>query len=578
MSKARLWPVAVAGAIWLSLFAACDRRPGGTVMDNAGAQSAGAPDGSGVVAVINGENLTGEDLEIFARRIIPDFKGETRAEWNAAIDMLINNRLLARKAQAEKVDLAPRVRSRVETAVNALWETPYWNAVVRDTVKLTDADFRKKAPKFHGSLTARQMVVGDLKEAESLHRAVVADPASFERLVREKSEGLTAHNGGVVSNITKDSPQYSREILDALFAMNPGDISPVMKSQIGYTFFAVLEKVTPEEMERRWRAEVTPSLRKAKELEVWEAHVDRLAKKFRIRVDEKTVKAYLQAREKGRDVTKYANRVAFTIDNTAFHLAELVDPSGLGVVHGALTLETIVNKRARQYVVAREAERIGLKRKFPKVAMEERYVRENILARAYLDHRARGIEVSDKDLIEYYRSNREKFRRPRIYEISAIETRSPDRLKQIYRALAEGKAFGDVADEWSDNREKQPHGKVGRIREDRLSKEFAPAVKALRPGEYAKAPVELPLGEGRKLYVVLRLDAVREAGYIPFGEASRDDLRKAVTAHRREAIVKTVMEELRRENRVEIRPEYYRFADGRAERIGKSKGHGGGRS
>jgi len=567
------------GAVVLALLAllagACERRHAPPAGDNATRERAAPAAAGDVVAVINGEPLTGADLDLFARRIVPDFAGKSRAEWNAAIDMLINNRLLARKAEAEGLDRVPRVKAKVDAATNGLWETPYWNAVVRPTVALTEEDFRKKAPRFQGSLTVRQMVVSDPDLAESLRRAVLADRASFERLVKEKSEGLTAEHGGIVSHITKDSPQYSREILDRLFASAKGDITPVMKSPIGYTFFEVLDKETPEEMERRWRREAAPELLKEKALSVWEKHLDRLAARSRIRVHEKTVRAYLEARRQGKDLTGFANRPAFTIDNVTYYLGELVDPSGIGVVHGAPSLETIVNKRVKQHLVAREVERTGLRAKFPGIALEERYVRENVLARAYIDHRARGLSVSEAEMRQYYRENRSKFLRPRTYEISAIETRSPDRLRRIYEALAAGRAFGDVAQEWSDNRDRQPRGKVGRIREDRLSKEFAPAVKSLAVGEYTKRPVELPLGGGKTLYVVLRLDAAAEPGYIPYERVPKDDIRKAVLARKREAVVKTVMEELRRENRVEITPAYYRFADGQAARNSRAGGGGG---
>lgn len=568
-----------AAAGLLIAFAACDRGPRPPEAGNARGQA--QPEqrgeaGDSVAAVINGEAVTWKELELFAREILPDFKGESRAEWNEAIDMLINNRLLSRKAAAAKVDAAPRVRSKADMAANAVWEVPYWNAVVRPGVKLTEEDYRKRAPRFSGALTVRQMVVSDRGDAESLRAAVMRDRGSFERLVKERSEGLTAHQGGVVSNVTKESPQYSKEILDRLFAMNPKEISPVMKSEIGYTFFEVMEKVTPEEMERRWRKEITPVLLKDKELEVWEKHLDGLVAKCRVRVHRGAINAYLAARGKGGDLTRFANKPAFTIDNTTFYLGELVDPSAVGVVHAPGTLETIVNKKVRQYAVAKEVDRIGLKAKFPQVALRERFLRENVLARAYIDYRAQGIAVTDAEIREYYQKNRAKFFRPKIYEISAIETRSPDRVKEIYRELREGKDFGDVAEKWSDNRDRQPRGRVGPIREDRLSKEFAPAIKSLGAGQVAEKPVELPLAEGKKLYVILRLDGIRKEGYIPYSQVNRDDIRKAITARKREDVVKTVMEELRRENKVEIRPEYYRLADGAAEknrRAGRKDGH-----
>jgi len=342
-----------------------------------------------------------------------------------------------------------------------------------------------------------------------------------------------------------------------LFDSKDGEISPIMESQIGYTFFLTVKKTSVEEVRELWKKSVSSKLLSQKSRTVWEKHQEDLLKKHKVEIYKKTLESYLKALEEKKSVADLKGSPLLKIDNTTYFFSDIVDPSGSGIVHGDGAIESLIEKRIRQHALSREFEKY--KQGYPEIKIREKYIKENILARAFMDYRSRDIRITKEDIRAYYEENRKKFVRPMMYDISAIETKSSDRLKKIYGQLAGGEDFGKVAEKWSDGIEKYPKGHVGLIPEGRISKEFS-VVRTLKPGQYTEPPVKLPLSEaGQNIYVVLKLNRVEKERLVPFSEVDKAEIQKAVMARQREEIAKRVMREIAERNKVSITPYYYEF-------------------
>lgn len=77
-------------------------------------------------------------------------------------------------------------------------------------------------------------------KAEQARERAVADDADFAELAGELSEGPSAPNGGDLGFFTKDRmvPAFS----EAAFALQPGEVSPVVKTRFGYHVIKVEER------------------------------------------------------------------------------------------------------------------------------------------------------------------------------------------------------------------------------------------------------------------------------------------------------------------------------------------------
>lgn len=532
-----------------------------TVTENASvpADNGSAALETNVLFTINGEPVHTAELRIFMQGVAPEKAGDAAAALPGRVDTFINNRLIAAKAVKEGLDKDPAVRSRMEVRGNQLWRDPYWNRVVLPAVRIDEKALRAKIPPMEEQISLQQIVANTEAEAERFRGRVVSGE-DFGKIAQENSVGLTARNEGKVGFVRRDTTMYDRAVTDVLFRMKVGEVSPVLHTELGDSVFKVLERRTADQFRKEWLDQNRKRLVGELEQEAWDKDMDRLFRKKKVVVNRKVIDAYMAARKKSAPLDTFLQKTAFTIDGVSFLLGDLIDPSGTGVIHGEGTLEIIVNKRAGEFVVAREVERLGLREHFPEIRSRERLIREDILAREYVRHRTRDLKVTKEELRGEYEARKERLVVPRSFDVSLIETKSKARLEEIFAMLKSGAPFDEVAEKWSDNR-KLKGGRLGFVEEDRIAPEFAD-VRKLKVGEYSKTPIRLHAEkENVDLYFVARLNAVREKKPISFKEADKDSLGKAVMARKREVVVESILGELRKENVVTFAPAYSRFVE-----------------
>lgn len=516
------------------------------------------PETGKVLFRINGDPVGEAELAVFAET----FQGGNEAKGKSTpaelVDTLINNRLLAGLAVKEKIDTLPGVRGKLEIRKNKMWIDPYWSKVVRPTVRITDKEIMAKAPKTEEMVAIQQFVADSRERAEEIReRALAGD--DFGKLIKAHSRGLSAENEGKAGYIKRDSSNHDPKTMEEVFRLKPGEYTPVAETQIGFWFARVLDRKSPEQFRKEWFSANRDKVRSDLERDAWMKHRVELTKRYKVSVNQKSIDQYFAARKAKSNLEAVLGKVAVTIDGATFSVRDLVDPSGTGIIHGEQTLDMIANDRLEEYVISRELEKKGLKKDFPNLVIKERFLTEDLLARKYIDARTRGAKATEDELRALYEERKDRFRSPRSLDVSLIETRSEKRLETIYARLGSGVPFGVVADEWNDNK-KVPEGRLGFVEEGKIAPEFA-AVKTLKPGEYLKDPIRLSRDGKVLLYVVARVNDLREARPLSYEEVKRGQLEKAVIARKREAIVKKIMEDLRKDNKVEFTDQYKALAE-----------------
>jgi hypothetical protein len=516
------------------------------------------PETGKVLFRINGNPVGEAELAIFADTFQGGNESKGKSTPAEMVDTLINNRLLSERAVKEKIDTLPGVRGQLEIRKNKMWIDPYWSKVVRPTVRITDKEIMAKAPKMEEMVAIQQFVADTREQAEEIRKRAMAGE-DFGKLIKAHSRGLSAENEGKIGYIKRDNPTHDPQTIEEIFRLKPGEYTRVTETKIGFWFARELDRKSPEQLKKEWFSANRDKVRSDLERDAWMKHRGELTKRYKVTVHQKAIDQYFAARKTKKNLDAALAKDAVTIDGAAFSVRDLVDPSGTGIIHGEQTLEMIANDRVEEYVISRELEKLGLKKDFPKLVIKERLLTEDLLARKYIDARTRGVKVTENELRALYEERKDRFRSLRMLDVSLIETRSEKRLETIYAQLGSGVPFGKVAAEWNDNK-KVPEGRLGFVEEDKIAPEFA-AVKTLKPGEYLKDPIRLSRDGKVLLYVVARLNDLREARPLSYEEVKRGQLEKVVVARKREAIVKKIMEDLRKENKVEFTDQFKALAE-----------------
>lgn len=544
---------AVLAALALSSLAAASL--GSAAIDNL--SPTGFPSGA-ILFRINGSPVEEREFRRFLEIAFREEPDPSASRLPVLADSFINNRLLAAGARAEGVDKLPAVRSRIETRLNRLWPGVLWEEVVKPSLRIEEKDLADMVPAMEDAVSLQQLTVESRERAEELRSLALAG-GDFGEIIMAESVGLTSHKGGMLGFVTKRSSLYDPELLDLLFRMRPGDYSAVSRTATGYAVIRVLEKKPAARMRQEWLDANRGRLVRIREQDAWKAWKEKLARSCESAVNQEAVDAYLKAREKNGPLGPALAMTAVTVDGVPLTLRDLIDPSGLGVVHSDDTVQTIIRRRVEEFALAREAGRRGLREKHPDLLLTERLLGEYLLAREYLEFRSRDLTVTEDERREYYEANRKKFVAPRAFRLSLIETRSPARLRTIYDLLDKGTPFEEVADRWSDNRD-AIEGASGFVEENRIPPELAPATR-LAIGEHLRTPLRIKPAEGGEgVWIVPRLIAVREERQLPFEETDRASLAKSVMAQKRERLIRSVLADLRRENRIELSREFAEFA------------------
>ncbi len=480
------------------------------------------------------------------------------------VDTLINNRLMAGAAVRDGVDQQPRVRSRIETRANKLWNQLYLEQLAASTSPVTDREMLEAAPPFEEMISVQQLIVDTPEKAERL-RLQAVQGESFDNLVLRNTIGLTRKNDGKIGYVKRTSTIYEPETIESIFPLAVGEYSAVLPTRLGYSVFRILDRKSAETQKTEWLASNRERFNREKTKKKLDENRSRLAAGHAVVVDQRLISEYLKARAENSDPGPLLQKSVIKIDDVEFFLGDMLDPADIGFIHSESSLEIILNKRVEDFAVSREVDRLGLKNARPELLLREKLLRESVYAREYVNYRCREIEVTRAETREYYEKNGAAFTLPRALDISLIETKSEARLERIYDLLAGGTSFEEVAESWSDNKSIKG-GRLGFVPEQSIAPEFS-AVKKIGAGTYSKTPIRIKAGgESPELFVVAKVNSVREPEPLPFERVAKDDIEKAIMAGKRERVVRTILEELRKSNEVRFTPEYERFAVSSANR------------
>lgn len=197
-----------------------------------------------VLAKVNGVEITDEDLKVAMDDIGPGLPAQVQGPERDAyvLDYLIDLKIVARKAEADKMDGGADFLRRMAYQRDKALMEGLFGTIARDAT--TDAELRKVYNEVSGSqkpepeIRARHILVATEDEARAAFRRVRGGE-DFAKVADAISKD-PGSQGGDLGWFTKD--RMVPEFADAAFKLEKGQISDPVKSQFGWHVIKLEEK------------------------------------------------------------------------------------------------------------------------------------------------------------------------------------------------------------------------------------------------------------------------------------------------------------------------------------------------
>ena len=210
-----------------------------------------AAKGGKVVAEIGKEKITLEEVDQTIKDVPQQYQAMALTRKDMLLDSMINQKLLYEEALKQNLGKDAGVKKQIEDATKEIVIKEYLKKEIEQKVTVSDADAKtfydgnKDKFKEPEKIKISHILVDTEPEAKDI-LAKLKGGADFATLAKEKSKCPSKDKGGDLGLIGKG--QTVPEFEKAAFALQPGQLSDVVKSQFGYHIIKVTEKQPEREL------------------------------------------------------------------------------------------------------------------------------------------------------------------------------------------------------------------------------------------------------------------------------------------------------------------------------------------
>ncbi|MGY0373903.1 peptidyl-prolyl cis-trans isomerase [Clostridium sp. JNZ J1-5] len=172
-------------------------------------------------------------------------------------------------------------------------------------------------------------------------------------------------------------------------------------------------------------------------------------------------------------------------------------------------------------------------------------VEREILTQMAIEKVINEVEVTDKEVEEYYEANKEMFKTGDTVVASHILVDSEELAKEVMVKINGGLAFEEAAEKYSTCPSKAQGGNLGRFGKGQMVPEFEEAAFKIEVGVLSE-PVKTQFG-----YHLIKVEDKQEASVRPFNEV-KDMIKSQIFQERQNFKYMSFTEELKKKYSVEM--------------------------
>ncbi len=435
-----------------------------------GCKKTGAAGPDSVLAVVNGDKITVADFRAACDNSIP----KDQKERETALNDLIRDRILSLEAMKEGYAGSPEVAAQTK-----MMKTKYLPGLLRqsiyNSIKVEDSEIDQGSISNSPILDVYQIINPSLDQAEAA-LAELKKGAKFEDVAQKYSKGISANAGGYIGMIDAYSSIYPAGVFAALNSLKPGEISPVIKMELGYSIFKLKSKKSADAVRKDAIEQLRNKIKAAKT----EQEMARLTEKLRASADIQINEAALEGKPGAGDWAAKVNGMTIGLNRGLLGNPEEM----LHEPHQNMKLKSVeagLQNMINELLLVDEAERRGLDKDEPvkKVLMEKQY---QIMADAYLQDAAGTLNATAEDIQDYYNKYKTNFKKDEAVYLRRILVSTPEDARKAAGEISSGKDFAKVAAEYSIDKSKLRGGDMGWQLTDKLAEPYKSAVSKLQKG------------------------------------------------------------------------------------------------
>lgn len=220
-------------------------------------------------------------------------------------------------------------------------------------------------------------------------------------------------------------------------------------------------------------------------------------------------------------------------------------------------VRALVNRWVNLSLLALAGKKEGLD-KDPEVKKELIEIEKSILAKKYFEKKAKKLNINEREIKEYYKKNKERYKEPEGVHVKhiliyipkdadkATEKKALEKAKQIRAQILKGAKFEELAKIYSDDAgSKKKGGDLGIIKKGQTIPEFEKEIFKLKPGEISR-PIRSSYG-----YHIVKVEEKIPEKILPFEEV-KDLVKKDYLQKKQEELMRQILQKLYQEYQPKI--------------------------
>lgn len=483
--------------------------------------------GEGVLATVGGHAITVDDYKAAAKGVVPSQPSEKQG----LLAEIINNRLVFNKAHAEGFEMVQGFNSMLQNVYVERLPAVLIRKVT-DDIKVSDEELEMHRPTDTVTmLNVTMLVAKSQDDAETLH-AELKGGVSFDEVAKKHKDKLqeaVMHD----RQVSLKDDLYPIGVRAALNKLKPGELSPVMKLEVGYAVFRLDSRVEPGAQWEKRKESVRADIKRQNVDRAEEELVQRLGAEAKI------------------EIKDTPDGPIAVVDGTTISVAEMMttqktdDPHAPHTGMNPQTVRGALNKAIKGFLLAKEARRLGLD-KDPDIQRAVRLETERVVAEGYLNKMSEGLTATPEDIQQYYDKNKDRFTTRGHTRVSRILLNTQKDADAVLEKLKAGGDFAKLAAQYSqDEASAENGGDVGFVDLELMKEPMRNVVEGLKVGD-ASAPVKSDYG-----FEILMVTEKRPASVRDLADV-RETIAKRVLLEKRSVLVEDLYDKLNKEYPVRI--------------------------
>lgn len=213
----------------------------------------------------------------------------------------------------------------------------------------------------------------------------------------------------------------------------------------------------------------------------------------------------------------------------------------------------LLNELVKAALLSEEAKLRGLDKENDVKEQLETF-KQSLLAQKLVEEETKFLNVTEAEIENFYKQNKEYFKKPDQLKIREIVVNSEAEAKSIYIRLLQGENFASLASQFSVAESRGRGGDLGYLDYDPEKKfpRFWEMAFALNKGEISSIFKD----EKGKCYII-KVEDKKEGGYTPLSEV-RDKIKQALEAQRKAKKIDELVNSARQKFKVVINQDLLR--------------------